>query len=156
MARKRYESNFISELKKSVAYYYPESSFWYKIPDDYKFKKPFDIITAFGKKHLAIEVKVHTKSTAWPLNMVEKHQIGGLIEAKTGGYLALIIVQLIYGSGKNRVNFGAVLEIDEFIGLLNQGIKSVKVEDLKKVNCLVRSKIDEIKDYVWSVWSLCS
>lgn len=157
MARKQYETKFIAELKRSVFYQYPFSSFWYKLPDDYKFKKPFDIIAAFGRKHFAIEAKVHTKHTAWPLSSIEKHQIEGLQRAEKGGYISFVVAQVVYGKGKERVNFACIITLKEIELFQRQGIKSLKVGTMLKGFCLERTKTktDDTKEFVWNVRSLC-
>lgn len=155
MARKQYETKFIAGLKKSILFTYRDNSYWYKIPDDRKFKKPFDIFTSFGNKHFVIEAKVHVKSSAWSLSNIQKHQIEGLQKAARGGYISLVLLQVVYGSGKSRVNFVSLLTLPKIEFFMQNGVKSLKVDLLQKLKCLQRYKLQEINEYVWNVKVMC-
>lgn len=133
--RKQYEANLLSELKKSVAYYYPKRAYWYKIPDDAKFKKPFDVFLAcpddLGIPHFyALEMKVHRHTTAFPLSKILAHQIEGLAKAAQGGYIAGVLIQVCCGSGKSKVNYIRALSVAKVQALISAGCKSMSVSDL--------------------------
>lgn len=153
MSRQTRETNFISELKRSVRYYFPENVYWYKIPDDRKFKKPFDVFAAMNGRHFALEMKVHAKHTAWPLGDVAKHQIWGLHKAAIGGYNSWILVNVRLGLGNGQKNFVRVVPIQEYTKwALRSDRKSIPIDELESSgDCLYKIRVEEIGETIWKI-----
>lgn len=152
--RKKYESNFIAEFKRATRFYFPEDSYWYKIPDDRKFKKPFDTFFSTAGKFYALEFKAHVKTTAWPLNEVKEHQIKGLIKAARGGYVSWIFLNVRYGIGNGRKNFVRIITVKEYCEWIDKGIKSLTIKQLENQDCIYKQKIEEIGESLWPLNNL--
>lgn len=149
--RKVVETRFKSELKESVETIYPDG-FYCKIPDmprtsQSRFipEKPFDVILAFNRKVVGIELKAHTKHTAWPFDTVRENQIEGLLRFERNGgdnAFACVLVNVRYGRGKARVNFARVFTIYEYLSLRdNSERKSLPINEMQKGLCLHRQKV---------------
>lgn len=152
MSRQNYESKFLASLKKSIYLSYPESSFWYKLPDDFKFKKPFDVITSFDSSYFAIEAKVHKSSQAWSFSKVMAHQIEGLVKADKGGFHALILLNVNSGKGKDRINLVFIIPINQFLIWINDGKKSISISELKeKCDFLEQKRYENCKELLWNL-----
>ncbi len=148
MARKDYETRFLSELKQSVLAVSPQDAFWYKIPDSRKFKNPFDVFVSFQGAHFAWETKVHKGEKSWPLAQVKEHQVRGLQKAAQGGYKAYILVKLAL----DKWSIVRVIPIHEFEEWLDMGIKSLPVVELMKGPHLGRVKYNA--ENIWAVMNL--
>lgn len=147
MSRKQYETEFLTMLRKSFLYYDMRTSYWYKIPDDRKFKKPYDVIASFRGIPMVIETKVHKKETAWPLSDVKEHQGRGLLKAAQGGYLAFVMLHI----HNKENNVCVVIPIQDFEQWKVSGLKSAKVIDLLENKCFYREKIKELDEYLWNI-----
>lgn len=157
MAKAKTEQKLRSELLKSQRIFMPDA-FFYKIPDipifaDSKFRfapeKPFDLILIWKGKTIVIETKVHKKETAWPMSKVKDCQIEGLLQCNRNGVDAYIMINVRIGLGKNRVNFCALLSIEEFMKYKKKQ-KSIKVEILQAMKTLTWQKFEE-GEYYWNV-----
>ena len=124
-------------------------------------EKPFDLILSLNKKHKAIELKSHTKHTAWSLNKVEPHQVEGLQRAQNNGYGAYIIVNVRFGLGKQRVNFARVFSLREYKKLVRRsekgGRKSITLSEMQAGHCITGQQLPRRgletrrKRFIWNL-----
>ena len=161
MARKQAESKFISEFKKSVKFHFKEKAFFYKIIDSAAYgkenPKPFDAFMFLKDGYkcfsYAIEFKSHTKYTAWPLSSVTDNQFNGLKSALEAGAMSYVILNVRFGTGKNRKNFMRIFKLSEIHALKISGVKSLKVDNLEFVDPYYfdRIIIGGKKEIIWNL-----
>lgn len=144
---KKHEQKFLTEIKHSVEAM--PNVWWFKIPDRpvfgdepgkprlpgskpalrFMIQNPFDALLAVNGRTIAIEAKAHTNHNAWSLAEVKPHQVEALEKFAATGQPAIIIVNVRYGMGKQRVNFAAVMTVAKYKAM--QSIrKSIPVAEL--------------------------
>jgi penicillin-binding protein-related factor A (putative recombinase) len=156
----KYESKFLTEIINSREIICP-GAFFYKIPDPPIFKgsktrfnvqRPYDLEVAWAGKLLAVEAKVHRVHTAWPISKVAEHQIENLKCNKVNGKDAYVVINVRYGLGKSRVNFAAIIDIDEIIELKKENKKSITVSELREYRTMQWQKSNGV--YIWNLFAL--
>lgn len=106
------ESELITQWKNDLLKQLPHSWF-YKLPDMSKHnvtgfcecgrrrpwtfvpRKPFDVISVINGVPVAMEWKIHTKTTAFPFNRVTEEQIKALLEFSQAGLAFLVFGSIV-------------------------------------------------------------
>lgn len=129
MKRRRIERTFQSEIRNSI----PIGAFYWKpadIPRLEQNPRPCDAILFYAGLHAALEYKAHPAHTAWSINSVKPHQIEGLEAAERNGAVGVVLLNVRYGKGKNRINRAIFIRPHKYRALEQIGRKSVSVADL--------------------------
>lgn len=107
-------------------------------------------------KYIDFEAKV-TKTLSFPIKNIKEHQIDHLIKIKENGGISFIIVRF----EKKQENY--LLETKRLEEILQENIKTIKLEFFKKFGYLIpikyKERIDYLKiidelygDILWKIW----
>lgn len=129
------ESVFANEIKNSCQ----DKCFYYKIPDSYgnqRFTplKPFDSFILYKGNFIAMEFKMHKKTSAWPFDSVKEHQIEGLLKIFNENGMAWVILNI----RRPFVNIVKAITISDFIELKQKysdnNKKSIPLSEIDSCN----------------------
>lgn len=141
MARRRGESTFLSELKRSHQAVNP-GCLWHKIADTpvydngkdserkmrFTLPKPCDVMTGVPGMAIAIEGKYHNGTSPWPLGSVSKNQHANLAAAINSGYESFVALRYRLSGAFDLVR---LIYYPMVNSLIDQGLKSLPMMFVK-------------------------